>query len=781
MVLNINSTNSMYKAVSEFIKNKVSLFKGLSDVRIAEIVKASRVAFYEVNEPVLKLGEEATFLGVLLEGELKISGVIEGGIHSQVGLFKKGDTFGEMALMSHDPIIADVIANTQSKVLRIPVEVFQSVIVTEPTFLQHVSKTMMKRIKQLAEDPHKASLAFQTGDDPTALLLKGERPEKILVINSGSSSIKYAFFDSEHKENRASGQVERIGMEGTLLKFKSPRGEIKLELEKGGYAEALHAVLKVLADKKMGVIKNTAEISVVGHRMVHGGEKFSEAIVITDEILSELEKLNPLAPLHNPVNIFGIKEARKVFSSVPHVAVFDTAFHSTLPSYAYLYGLPYEYYEKYGVRRYGFHGSSHSYVCLKASRYLQKRINELRITSCHLGNGASIAAVEHGRSVDTTMGFTPGEGLIMGTRSGDIDPGVITFLQREEGLTGAEIDQILNRKSGLLGLSGISGDMREIEQAAETGDTRALVAIKAFSYRIRKYIGAYMAAMGGTDIVIFTGGIGQGSAGVRTLALQGLQCMGIHLDDQRNREADGFSGVSKISADDSPVTVLIVPTDEEKMIARETLRALSRSYLRDVIKTQQSEPFLLEVSAHHIHLSQEHVEALFGPGHQLTWHSDLSQPGQFACKEQLTVVGPKGSIERLRVLGPVRKETQIEISMTEQFKLGIHPPIRESGDLSGTPGCILEGPNGSVNIEKGIICALRHIHMHPKDALRYGVKDKATVRVRVKGDRELIFGDVLIRVNPSYKLAMHIDTDEANAASLKTGDLVYIDGIQHDD
>jgi acetate kinase len=771
----------MYKAVSEFIKNKVSLFKGLSDVRIAEIVKASRVAFYEVNEPVLKLGEEATFLGVLLEGELKISGVIEGGIHSQVGLFKKGDTFGEMALMSHDPIIADVIANTQSKVLRIPVEVFQSVIVTEPTFLQHVSKTIMKRIKQLAEDPHKASLAFQTGDDPTALLLKGERPEKILVINSGSSSIKYAFFDSERKENRASGLVERIGMEGTLLKFKSPRGEVKLELEKGGYAEALHAVLKVLADKKTGVIKNSADISVVGHRMVHGGEKFSEAIVITDEILTELEKLNPLAPLHNPVNIFGIKEARKVFSSVPHVAVFDTAFHSTLPSYAYLYGLPFEYYEKYGVRRYGFHGSSHSYVCLKASRYLQKRINELRITSCHLGNGASIAAIEHGRSVDTTMGFTPGEGLIMGTRSGDIDPGIITFLQREEGLTGAEIDQILNRKSGLLGLSGISGDMREIEQAAEAGDTRALVAIKAFSYRIRKYIGAYMAAMGGTDIVIFTGGIGQGSAGVRTLALQGLQCMGIHLDDQRNREADGFSGVSKISADDSPVTVLIVPTDEEKMIARETLRALSRSYLRDVIKTQQSEPFLLEVSAHHIHLSQEHVEALFGQGHQLSWHSDLSQPGQFACKEQLTVVGPKGSIERLRVLGPVRKETQIEISMTEQFKLGIHPPIRESGDLNGTPGCILEGPNGSVTIEKGIICALRHIHMHPKDALRYGVKDKSTVRVRVKGDRELIFGDVLIRVNPGYKLAMHIDTDEANAASLKTGDLVYIDGIQHDD
>jgi acetate kinase len=265
------------------------------------------------------------------------------------------------------------------------------------------------------------------------------------------------------------------------------------------------------------------------------------------------------------------------------------------------------------------------------------------------------------------------------------------------------------------------------------------------------------------------------------MALQGLQCMGIKLDDKRNREANGFADVCRISTDDSPVTVLIVPTDEERMIARETLRALSRSYLKDIVKAQKNEPFLLEVSAHHIHLSQEHVEALFGEGHQLTWHSDLSQPGQFASKEILTLVGPKGKIERIRVLGPTRKETQIEISMTEQFSLGIHPPIRESGDLEGTPGCILEGPNGSVKIEKGIICALRHIHMTPEDALRYGLKDKSVVRVRVKGNRELIFGDVLVRVNPNYKLAMHIDTDEANAANLKTGDLVYIDRIQSAD
>ncbi len=771
----------MNKSVVEFLKTKVSLFKHLSEKRIEEIVNGSRIAFYDVNEAVISLGEEATFLGVLLEGELKISGITEGGVQSQIGFFKKGDTLGEMALMSHERIIADLIAKTHCKVLRIPVEIFQSVIMTEPLFLQHVSKTIIDRMKQLAEDPKKASIAFQKSSDPYGMQLKGERPEKILVINSGSSSIKFAFFDSENETNKATGQVERIGQSGTLLSFRGPKGDIKLELEKDGYSEALQAIIKVLSKKDTGMIKSRADISVVGHRMVHGGEKFREAIVVNDEILAELEKLNPLAPLHNPVNISGIREALKIFPSVPHVAVFDTAFHSTLPSYAYLYGLPYEYYEKNGVRRYGFHGSSHGFVCLKASKYLQKRVNEIKITSCHLGNGASICAIDHGRSVDTSMGFTPGEGLIMGTRSGDLDPGVITYLQREEGLSVAEIDQLLNRKSGLLGLSGISGDMREIETAAATGNTRALITLKAFSYRIRKYIGAYMAAMGGTDVIIFTGGIGQGSAGVRSLALQGLQIMGIHLDDKLNREADGFAGVCRISTDDSPVTVLIVPTDEERMIARETLRALSRSYLKNVAKAQQNEPFLLEVSAHHIHLSQEHVEALFGKGHELTWYSDLSQPGQFASKEQVNVIGPKGTIDRLRVLGPTRFETQLEISMTEQFKLGIHPPIRESGDLNGTPGCILEGPKGKVTLEKGVICALRHIHMPPEDALRYGVKDRATVRVRVKGDRELVFGDVLIRVSPSYKLAMHIDTDEANAANLKTGDLVYIDRIQSED
>ena len=388
-----------------------------------------------------------------------------------------------------------------------------------------------------------------------------------------------------------------------------------------------------------------------------------------------------------------------------------------------------------------------------------------------------MCAVDHGRSVDTTMGFTPLEGLIMGTRSGDLDPGVLAFLEREEKLTASKSEELLNKKSGLLGLSGVSSDMREILRAADQGHQRALLALKAYCYRIRKYIGAYIASMGGVDAVIFTGGVGQGSAVVRALALQGLECMDINLDSKRNQNAPGDE-ISRITTDNSKVAALVVPTDEERMMARESLRALSRSYINRVLEAQKQQPFLVEISAHHIHLTQEHVEALFGKGHQLRKHADLSQPGQYACKEQLTIVGPKGCIKRVRILGPARKYTQVEIAMTEQFKLGIDPPIRESGDIADTPGCILESPKGSVQIDRGVICALRHVHMSPEDALRYGVRDKSFVRVRIGGDRELVFGDVLVRVDPTFKLAMHIDTDEGNAANVKTGAQGYIDAIQ---
>ena len=424
---------------------------------------------------------------------------------------------------------------------------------------------------------------------------------------------------------------------------------------------------------------------------------------------------------------------------------------------------------------------SHAYVALKAAEHLKRRFNELEIVTCHLGSGASICAVDHGRSIDTSMGLTPTEGLIMGTRSGNLDPSVVTHLIRTERLDPDTMDRILNRESGLKGISGISNDMREIEKAAQEGNHRALLAFKTFCYQIRKYIGAYVAAIGGLDVLVFTGGIGQGSAGVRSLACQGLGYMGIRIEEKKNQEARGAENVIDISVPEAPVRVLVIPTDEERMIARETIRTLGQRHVTRIISTQKSTPIPLEVSAHHVHLSQPHVEALFGPGHQLTVDKELSEPGQFSCKETVNLVGPKGRVERVRVLGPTRKETQVEISMTEQFKLGIHPPIRESGDIENSPGITLEGAAGTLTVNKGVICAMRHVHMSPEHALLFGLRDRDRVMVRVKGERELIFGDVLIRVTPGFNLTVHIDTDEGNAASVRTGDLGYIDAIQNRD
>jgi acetate kinase len=763
-----------------FLKQQVALFHDFSIERLQQLVDGSRIVSFEAMEAIAHRGGEAAHLGVVLSGTVTASVIGDGGARQVLGELQAGDTFGEMALMTGDAVVADFIAESRCEVLLIPVSLFQSVIVAEPGTVQRISRTITERMKTVLSDPTKAGAALRESEDPYGLKLKGERPEKILVINCGSSSLKYCFYDTTDESRQARGQIERIGLDGTRLSQRgSPGGnEIKRDLPKGDFAEAFKTMITELTSRETGVISGAADISLVVHRVVHGGEKFTEGALITSELLAEIEALNPLAPLHNPVNVAGIREMQRLFPAVPHVAVFDTAFHHTLPAYAYLYGLPYELYEKSRVRRYGFHGASHHFVSLRAAQFLQRRPNELQLVSCHLGNGSSLCAVDHGRSVDTTMGFTPTEGLIMGTRCGDLDPGILAFLERTEGFTAAQSEEMLNKKSGLLGLSGISSDMREILKAAGEGHHRALLALKTYCYRVRKYIGACVASMGGLDAVVFTGGIGEGSAEIRALSLQGLGCMDITLDDQRNRDARGSDEVCRISADNSKVAVLVVPADEERMMAREALRTLSRSYIMRALEAQKQRSFLVEVSAHHIHLKQEDVEGLFGPGHQLTKHADLSQPGQYACKEQLAIVGPKGRIERVRVLGPARKYSQVEISMTEQFKLGVHPPIRESGDIADTPGCALEGTAGSVQLERGVICAFRHIHMTPEDALGYGVRDKSIVRVRINGDRELIFGDVLVRVDPSFALAMHIDTDEANAANVRTGAQGFIEGIQ---
>jgi acetate kinase len=378
------------------------------------------------------------------------------------------------------------------------------------------------------------------------------------------------------------------------------------------------------------------------------------------------------------------------------------------------------------------------------------------------------------------MGMTPLEGLIMGTRPGDVDPGVILHLMRHGGLGADEIDRILNRDSGLKGISGKSNDMREVLAAAETGDMRCRLAVSAFCYRVRKYIGAYMLALGGVDALIFTAGIGENSPEIRARICQGLEGFGIDLDDDVNRKTLAKRGeVADVSEAGARVRILVIPADEEKMIARETVHTLGRVRAKEDTRSLGTRPIPLSTSAHHVHLSQADFERLFGPGKFMTPKAPLSQPGQFAAEEMVTLVGPKGSIEQVRILGPARKESQVEISRTEQFKLGIDAPLRDSGDIEGTPGVTIKGEAGTVDLNKGVICAKRHIHMSPEEALGLGLRDKDVVMVKIKGARELIFGDVLVRVHPDFRMDMHLDTDEANAAQISAGTVGYIEAIQH--
>jgi acetate kinase len=535
--------------------------------------------------------------------------------------------------------------------------------------------------------------------------------------------------------------------------------------------------VETLVDGKLGVIDSLDEITAVGHRVVHGLDKYSSSVLIDDEVVADIRSYGHLAPGHNPIQAQGMEWCQEMLPDRPHVAVFDTAFHQTMPPYAYRYALPEELYVEDGLRRYGFHGPSHNYVGMMAATYLKKRFSRLKIISCHLGEGASTCAIEHGRSIDTSMGLTPLEGLVMVTRSGDLDPAIVTYLMRK-GMSADEIEHLLHRESGMKGLSGLSGDTREIPDAANAGDPKAMLAAEAFTYRLRKYIGAYYAALGGLDVLVFTGGIGEFAAGVRSMACQDLWSLGILIDAVKNRAVDDASqGVMDISHPDSKVKVLVIHSDASRMIARETIRVLGDQALQQRLQASQI-PIPIGVSAHHLHLSQDHVEALFGPGHTLTPLAPLAQPGQFACQEQVKLVGPKGTIDRVRVLGPARKETQVEISRTEGYRLGINAPVRMSGDLSGTPGLTLEGPEGRVEIKEGVIYAQRHMHMTPTDARRLGLQDRDVVRVRVEGDRELVFGDVTVRISPKFKLEFHLDTDEANAAQLNTGDVAFLDSIQ---
>ena len=396
----------------------------------------------------------------------------------------------------------------------------------------------------------------------------------VFVLNCGSSSLKYQLIDMKHETVMAKGLIERIGMDGSVLKHTPANANtIDISTEIPDHKVAIKLVIETLLDENHGVIKKLSEINAVGHRVVHGGERFTDSMLITTEVIKGIEACCEIAPLHNPPNLHGIEACMELLPDVPQVAVFDTAFHQTMPKTAFLYGLPYEMYVKYGLRRYGFHGTSHRYVAQKAAEMMGEHMSDLRIITCHLGNGASLTAIKYGRSVDTSMGYTPLEGLIMGTRSGEIDPAIIPFLMEKENMDAQQIDNFLNRRSGILGISGLSSDFRDLEAAANNGDERSQLAIDVFAYKVKKYIGGYVAAMGGVDAIVFTAGLGENSPFMREKICSGLEYLGTRIDPELNK----IRGKAReISIKRAKTKIFVVPTNEELVIARDTKRICRR-------------------------------------------------------------------------------------------------------------------------------------------------------------------------------------------------------------
>jgi acetate kinase len=571
---------------------------------------------------------------------------------------------------------------------------------------------------------------------------------RILAINCGSSSIKCAVIAGQEPAHAFDLRIERIG---------SPA------------VPDISAALDALFAQLRARWSELGELDAIAHRIVHGGETFTQATIIDDATLGALAALDRLAPLHNPPALEALRRARELFVRLPHVGVFDTAFHTTLPRRAREYALPDDIRAKFGIRRYGFHGISHAHVMAQVAAALGRKPQELRIISCHLGSGASIAAIEYGRSVETSMGMTPLEGLVMATRAGDLDPGVMLELTRE--LPADEVARLLNARAGLSGLTG-TGDMREIERRAAEGEESCRLAIGLYTHRIRKYLGAYAAIMGGVDAIAFTGGVGEHSALVRHRCLQRLQFLGAVVDEERNRDArvSPQHEVIDVAAPQSRTRVFVVRADEELSMAKDAQQLLARQAV-----PRSAARIPIAVSARHAHLCQASIDRLFGPGYQLQPKAVLSQQGQFSAQETVRLVGPRGSLEHVRLMGPPRAHDQVEISRSDEFVLGVDAPVRISGDLANTPGITVEGPRDRVTLPAGLISARRHIHMNGEDARRLGLSDCDTVSVRIDSrGRDLQFGDVTVRISPAFKLELHLDTDEANAAGVSSGDFAEL-------
>jgi acetate kinase len=584
---------------------------------------------------------------------------------------------------------------------------------------------------------------------------------RILALNCGSSSLKCALIDSDLRQRLQEARVENLG----TVHCRLHDGDATQDLaDNTTLSVALKLLLETLLKKH--------SVDAVVHRVVHGGSVFTRPTVIDSDVMSTLQELTTLAPLHNPPALAAIHSSRNMLPAVPHIAVFDTAFHATLPRRAREYALPTDLTRQHGIRRFGFHGISHAHAMRCAAGHLQQTPQALRMISCHLGSGASVTAIEYGCSVDTSMGMTPLEGLVMGTRAGDVDPGVLVQLLRSGAMDVQALDTVLNTQSGLKGMTGTS-DLRDIELRAAAGDDSCQMAIAVYVHRVRKYLGAYAAVMGGVDVITFTGGVGENSPAIRHRIAQRLHFLGAELDEDANRKVQlsADDAVADIATPPSRTRLLVLRADEEMSMALAATELLHAMQAPTAIDRHVR----VAVSARHAHLSQSTLDVLFGANYRLQSRAPLTQTGQFAAQETVTLIGPHGQLEHVRLIGPPRESDQVELARSDEFALGIDAPVRISGDLTNTPGITVAGPNGRLTLRSGVIAARRHLHMNPTDAERLHLRDHDSVRVKLgKAGRELIFNDVVVRVDASFNLELHLDTDEANAAGVTTGDIAEI-------
>ena len=745
------------------------MFSSFTPEDLAEVVRAATATTYRPGDAVVRQGEAGEVFGILISGQLE---AVQGGeIRQRVGTIEPGECFGEMSLLTGNPTSADVVAVSKSEAVVFLQAAVAPLIAMNPDAVRFLTRLMTQRLSPMAgreAPPRPAAVQLSLG---------AFEPMRVLSVSCRKHDMRYRYFDTSSEQALAGGNVDGLGSDRAVHSFWNETGVGSQPVQPATHEAALAAMLAVLTGDA-GPIASEADLSVIGHRVCHGGQGYSGPVVVDGDTKADIRGLADLAPVENPYNLLGIEICEQLTPDVPQVAVFDTAFHLRMSPAAYTYALPHDLAHDPRLRRFGSHGISHEGAARDACSFLGVNFNVLKIIVCHLGSGASLSAIDRGRCIDNSMGLTPLAGMVMATRPGDLDPGLILHLIRDRGLSPDELTERLYAESGLLGLSGISADVLAVQAAADEGNPKALLAIEVFCRQAQKYLASYVGLLGGVDAIIFTGGIGENAPGLRARICQNLHLMDIQLDEARNRAASVEPGeVVQISQAMTSATVLVAGSNEEHTIARHAVRALAHRRVTKVIRVH-NKPIPVSPSAHHVHLTQEHVEALFGPGHELTRYADLSQPGQFACNEQVTIRGPKGMIDRVRVLGPARPQTQVEIARTEEFKLGIDAPIRMSGDLGGSPGVTLEGPVGTISVGQGVICAMRHIHMSPQDAMEFAVRDRDIVRIRIEGERSLIFGDVTVRVNPDYALDMHIDTDEANAAELGPGAVGYLDSIQ---